>query len=116
MIGAALASIPQVFVHNIWQLLAAQFLLGVFIGGLAPSVNALIRKYSPRGMESRSYSFNSSSLSLGNMLGPIVGGVLSGFIPFRQLFLLTALLLFINSIWVYKALIVKKKLSVEPFR
>ncbi|SDC20625.1 Predicted arabinose efflux permease, MFS family [Paenibacillus sp. UNCCL117] len=99
LIGAGLASIPQALVTNVWQLLIARFFLGLFLGGLLPTVNALIRKHTPSGMESRSYSFNSSFLSLGNMLGPVVGGAVSGFITIQQIFLISSVLLLINAFW-----------------
>ncbi|AEI40135.1 MFS transporter [Paenibacillus mucilaginosus] len=105
LIGAAIASVPQALVQNVWQLFAARFFLGIFLGGLLPTVNSLIRKYTPGGMESRSYSFNSSALSLGNMLGPVVGGFVSGYVTIQQLFLISAVLLFVNAVWVYKSLL-----------
>ncbi|NOU97985.1 MFS transporter [Paenibacillus sp. LMG 31456] len=109
LIGAAVTSIPQAFVHTVWQLLAARFFLGMFLGGLLPTVNSLIRKYTPNGMESRSYSFNTSFLSLGNMIGPIVGGAISGILTIQQLFLIASALLFANSFWVYYTLVLKNK-------
>jgi DHA1 family multidrug resistance protein-like MFS transporter len=76
LLGAAVTFIPQAFVQNVWELLVSRFFLGIFIGGLLPSVYALIRKFTPNGLESRAYSFNSSTLSLGNMLGPVCRGTL----------------------------------------
>lgn len=111
LIGAAIAFIPQAFVQNVWQLMLARFGLGLFMGGLLPSVNALIRKYTPDGMEGRAYSFNSSALALGNMLGPIVGGLLYGIITIRGVFIFTAVLLIINAFWVRKAFNIKLKRS-----
>ncbi|MFD0678098.1 MULTISPECIES: MFS transporter [unclassified Paenibacillus] len=113
LIGAAVASVPQAFVHTVWQLLAARFFLGMFLGGLLPTVNSLIRKYTPSGMESRSYSFNTSFLSLGNMIGPIVGGSISGLLTIQQLFLIASVLLLVNSFWVYYTLVLKTK-SASP--
>jgi DHA1 family multidrug resistance protein-like MFS transporter len=107
LVGAALAFIPQAFVQNVWQLMAARFCLGFFIGGLLPSVHALIRKYTPDGMEGRAYSFNTSALALGNMLGPVVGGLLYGIISIRGVFILTAILLFVNFLWVRRMLVAK---------
>lgn len=104
LVGAALTLIPQAFVQNIWQLLAARFFLGLFMGGLLPSVNSLIRKYTPDGMEGRAYSFNTSSLSLGNMAGPIIGGALSGWIGIEGIFILAAILLLYNAAWVRRRL------------
>ncbi|OXM84163.1 MFS transporter [Paenibacillus rigui] len=104
LLGAAVSFIPQALVTNIWQLLAARFMLGIFMGGMLPSVQMLIRTYTPNGMESRSYSFNTSALSLGNMLGPVVGGVLSSSIGIKGLFVMAAVLLFANMLWVRKTL------------
>ncbi|AJS59458.1 MFS transporter [Paenibacillus sp. IHBB 10380] len=100
LIGAGLMLIPQAFVQNVWQLIVIRFLMGVFMGGLLPSVNALIRSYTPEGMESRAFAFNSSTLALGNMLGALVGGFLSGFIGIEGLFIISGCLLLINMVWV----------------
>ncbi|MNZ67479.1 Tetracycline resistance protein, class B [compost metagenome] len=107
LIGAALAFIPQALAGSVWQLLIARFVLGIFLGGLIPAVNSLIRKYTPDGMESRSYSFNTSTLSLGNMIGPIVGGALSGWIGIQGLFVISGLMLLINALWVWQSLLRK---------
>lgn len=108
LLGAAITFIPQALVGSVSQLLLARFLLGIFLGGLVPTVNALIRKYTPDGMESRAYSFNSSTLGLGNMIGPITGGALSGSVGIRGLFLLSAILMFLNAIWVHQSLLRRK--------
>jgi DHA1 family multidrug resistance protein-like MFS transporter len=102
--GAGVMLIPQAFVESVGQLLACRFLLGCFMGGLIPTVNSLIRRHTPDGMESRSYSFNGSALSLGNMMGPIMGGALSGYIGIEGLFLLSAVLLLGTCAWATYAL------------
>ncbi|QJD83771.1 MFS transporter [Cohnella herbarum] len=102
--GAAVMLIPQAFVGSVGQLLVFRFLLGCFMGGLIPTVNSLVRRYTPDGMESRAFGFNSSALSLGNMMGPIMGGALSGFIGIEGLFVLSGVLLFMTCIWATRAL------------
>ncbi len=109
LIGAAVTFIPMALAGSVWHLLLSRFMLGVFLGGLAPTVNVLIRKYTPDGMESRAYSFNSSMLGLGNMVGPIVGGALSGFIGIKGIFFMSASLMIANSLWVRKSLIRRRK-------
>jgi MFS family permease len=109
--GAAVMLIPQAFVHSVGQLLVFRFMLGCFMGGLIPTVNSLIRRHTPDGMESRSYGFNSSALSLGNMMGPIMGGALSGYFGIEGLFILSGALLFVTCAWATRALRVKK---LEP--
>ncbi|MBB3109848.1 MFS family permease [Paenibacillus phyllosphaerae] len=109
LIGSALLFIPQAMAGSVWQLLVLRFLQGVFLGGLIPSVNALIRKHTPDGMESRSFSFNSSTLSLGNMIGPIVGGVISGWIGIEGVFITSAVLFVLNALWVNRTLLAHRK-------
>ena len=107
LLGASVCLIPQALVQNVWQLLAVRFLFGCFIGGLLPSVNALIRLHTPDGMEGRAFSFNTSSFALGNMIGPVVGGLVSGLVGFREIFVLGAIMMAINFIWVRRSLCIQ---------
>jgi len=105
LVGAALAFIPQALADSVLTLLLARFGLGLFLGGLIPAVNSLIRVHTPDGMESRAYSFNSSTMSLGNMIGPITGGALSGYIGIQGLFVMSAVLMLLNGLWVWISLL-----------
>jgi MFS family permease len=78
-------------------------------GGLLPSVHSLIRQFTPNGMESRAYSLNTSALSLGNLSGPIIGGLLAGWITIRGIFVVAAVLLLCNALWVRIALVRKAR-------
>ncbi|MEF2965567.1 MFS transporter [Paenibacillus sp. M1] len=111
LIGAAAALIPQAFVHTVWQLIIVRFMMGIFMGGLLPSVNALIRFYTPDGMESRAFGFNSSMMALGNMMGSIIGGFLAGYIGIEGIFIISGVLLFINTVWVRFKLYAKPKVA-----
>ncbi|RAL25688.1 MFS transporter [Thermoflavimicrobium daqui] len=98
MIGTAIFFIPHFFVGNVWQLLVVRFLLGLFVGGLSASLNSLIPKYSPPEKLSTVYGYNTSATCLGNLLGPITGGLMSGWIGIRGVFLIIALILFIAAL------------------
>ncbi|USB32264.1 MFS transporter [Paenibacillus sp. YPG26] len=100
LIGTAVTLIPQAFVQSVWQLAIIRFLMGICMGGLLPSVNALIRSYTPDGMESRAFGFNSSTLALGNMMGASIGGFLSGYIGIEGIFIISGVLLLVNTVWV----------------
>jgi MFS family permease len=105
LIGSVIVTIPQAFVTAFWQLLGLRFLQGVCMAGLLPSVNSLLRKYAPNGMESRTYGFNSSAMALGNMVGPVTGGLLAPFFVIEGLFILGAVLFCLNVLWVRHALV-----------
>ncbi len=100
LIGAAIFSIPQAFVQDLWQLIALRFMLGLCIGGLLPSVNSLVKTLSPEGMESRTYSFSNSAVYLGNLLGPVTGGAIVAMVGTRGLFLFAGIILLINVTYV----------------
>lgn len=100
LVGTSLTLIPQAFASTVWQLIIIRFMMGVFMGGLLPSVNALIRSYTPDGMESRSFGFNTSALALGNMMGAVIGGFMAGFIGIEGLFIVSGCLLLVNMLWV----------------
>lgn len=99
MLVAALFFVPHVFVHSVWQLLTWRFMLGLSLGGLIPSLSALIRQYAPMGKESTVFGYMTSANSIGNMLGPSTYGVLSGFIGIRGIFLVTSFILLLAAIW-----------------
>ncbi len=110
LLGAGLMFIPHFWVQDISQLFIVRFLLGICIGGLIPTVNSLINTHAPDGMKSLAYGFNSSAVSLGNMLGPIIGGAIYGVFSIREMFLIAAGLMLVNAAWTYVRLW-KKDLS-----
>jgi DHA1 family multidrug resistance protein-like MFS transporter len=100
MIGAALFFLPHAFVTEIWQLIILRFLLGLCLGGMLPAIQSLVRRFTPDGLESRAYGFNTSAISLGNMCGPIFGGYIAGWIGIRGVFIVMFFLLLVSAMWV----------------
>jgi len=101
LLAAGLLFIPQALVTTVWQLAVLRFLLGLCLGGLLPSVNALLRRVTPSHMVSRVYGFNNSFVCIGSMLGPMTGGLMAGVVNISGVFLLTSMLLMINAGWVF---------------
>jgi DHA1 family multidrug resistance protein-like MFS transporter len=101
LLMSAVLFIPQGLVWTVWQLVLLRFLLGLSLGGLLPSVNALLRRATPTHMVSRVYGYNNSFVSIGSMLGPMIGGFLAGYVSINGVFFMTSAFLFINAGWVY---------------
>jgi DHA1 family multidrug resistance protein-like MFS transporter len=99
--GAALASVPQAFVTNYWLFVAERFGVGIFVGGILPTANALVGRMVPRAQRGTVYGLTASAGFLGNSFGPLTGGVVGATIGLRWVFLVTAALLFANLVWVY---------------
>jgi MFS transporter, DHA1 family, multidrug resistance protein len=99
--GATLTSLPQAFVGSYWGFVVERFGVGLFIGGILPTANALIGRMVPRSDRGAVYGMTSSATFLGNSMGPLTGGAIAASFGLRWVFLITAALLLANLIWVY---------------
>ncbi|MFX4301318.1 MFS transporter [Alicyclobacillus tolerans] len=96
--GAACMYIPQALAYNIGLLLVGRFLLGLFIGGMLPSLNVLVRKMAPERMQATAFGLNSSATFLGNLIGPLLGGMVASIYGIRSVFYVTMSILVMNAI------------------
>ena len=99
--GTALASAPQAFVSNYWSFVAARFGLGLFVGGILPTANALVGRLAPPGDRGTVYGITASAMFLGQSFGPLSGGAIAATLGIHWVFLVTAILLLINLVWVW---------------
>ena len=99
--GAALASAPQAFVPGYWSFVAARFGLGLFVGGILPTANALVGRLAPAGDRGTVYGVTASAMFLGQSLGPLSGGAIAATLGLHWVFLVTAILLTANLAWVW---------------
>ena len=95
---AGIVYFPGAFVTNIWQLVILRFLLGVSIGGIIPVRIAYIRQEAPLSMQGEVLGYNTSLRFLGNIIGPALGGALSGFFGFSAVFIVTSSLLILSGL------------------
>jgi len=72
---AGIALLPQGIVTNIWQLLILQALSGAAIGGITPSLSALLGRYTAEGNEGAVYGLDSSIVSAARAVAPLIGAM-----------------------------------------
>jgi len=72
-VAAALLYLPQSLVTQVWQLLVLQALTGVAVGGLTPSVAALLSRYTTPGQEGLVYGLDNAIVSASRTLAPLLG-------------------------------------------
>lgn len=99
--GAALVFIPHALVRTPAQLIALRFGLGLFTGGIIPTASALLGRLAPPGHQSAVYGLTFSATSMGNFFGPLLGGFVAGTLGLRAVFLTTAGLIALNTVWVW---------------
>jgi MFS transporter, DHA1 family, multidrug resistance protein len=101
LLGATATTLPQAFTDNYWLFTAERFAVGLFVGGIVPTANALVGRLVPRSERGSVYGMTSSAMFLGNSLGPLSGGAVAAALGLGWVFLVTAAVLFANLLWVY---------------
>jgi MFS transporter, DHA1 family, multidrug resistance protein len=97
--GAALFYLPQAFVTDAYQLLVLRGGLGLFLGGVLPVSNSIVRRSTPDESRGGVFGILQSALLMGNVIGPLVGGVLGAYFGLRSVFLLTTCMFVIVVVW-----------------
>ncbi len=97
--GAAALYLPQGLVQTSWQLLWVRLGLGAFIGGIMPSLQAIISRLTPGTKRATAFGLNQSAVYVGNFTGPLVGGLVSGWLGYRAVFFLASVVLFCDLLW-----------------
>jgi DHA1 family multidrug resistance protein-like MFS transporter len=101
LLGGTLTTLPQAFTDNYWLFTAERFAVGLFVGGLLPTANALIGRLVSRSDRGTVYGMTSSAMFLGNSLGPLLGGALAAGLGLSWVFLMTGAVMALNFAWVY---------------
>ncbi|NJP39352.1 MFS transporter [Alkalicoccus luteus] len=89
LIGAAVTFLPQAFITDLWQLIVLRFLFGIAIGGIIPCVTAYIRQAAPLELQGEVLGYNQSFRFLGNVAGPVIGGLAAGAFGITSVFYLS---------------------------
>jgi MFS transporter, DHA1 family, multidrug resistance protein len=98
---AGILCLPQAFVRDPWQLMAMRFLLGLVTGGLAPSLNSIVKRITPGSITGRVYGFTMSAGYLGFFGGAFGGGQVASHGGIRAVFFFTSGGLLLAAVLVY---------------
>jgi MFS transporter, DHA1 family, multidrug resistance protein len=85
-IGAALLNLCPLWVNTVTQMIFVVGLMGLFQGGNTTSTSSLIGLSLPVSQQGIAYGLSQSAASLGNGLGPIIGGSLVSLVGLRNVF------------------------------
>jgi len=96
LIMAFLFIIPQAFVTELWQLIGLRLLFGIAVGGLIPVTTALVSRESPNEIQGEMLGYNTSFRFFGNIVGPMFGGLVSGYIGISSVFYVTGALFLVS--------------------
>lgn len=94
----------QAFVDAGWQLFALQTLYGIALGGIVPTISALLAQQTCQGDEGAVYGLDNSITSGARVVGPMLGVIISAWIGMRAVFGVAALLYFAAGLMAIRCL------------
>lgn len=100
---AAVIIFIQGFAQSTGQLFWLRFINGLFLGVMLPTANTLVSHIIVPERRGAAFGLTHSATLMGNVLGPVTGGLLASLLSIRWVFYLTALFYIINCAWIYRA-------------
>jgi MFS transporter, DHA1 family, multidrug resistance protein len=79
-VATAAAYVPLAFVTEAWQLVTLYAITGATIGGVLPSISAMLAQLTERGEAGRVYGIDNAVVSAARGASPIVGGLVVGLV------------------------------------
>ncbi|MGB9739600.1 MFS transporter, partial [Chloroflexus sp.] len=101
-------------VSNVWQLLILQVLSGAAIGGITPSLSALLGRYTATGNEGAVYGLDSSIVSAARAVAPLIGALVVGPFGYGAAFAVSSLACFAISIGAARLPIEERQIVSKP--
>jgi MFS family permease len=89
-LGTIVFLLPQAFVTNAYQLMALRAGLGIFVAGMLPVINSVVRHATDEQERGGIYGMFQSGYLIGNLIGPLAGGLLSAAMGLRAIFIVCA--------------------------
>ncbi len=112
-LGLSLVSFLFLTVSNVYVLIFYRFLQGL-VTGFMPAATSFVAKEMPEEQVGKSLSFLTTGATAGSLLGPVLGGYLEELLGIRNVFLFTALMLFLSFLSV--ALFLTERKTETPTR
>ncbi|NQX69472.1 MFS transporter [Paenibacillus alba] len=89
LIGGGIGNLLQLGTHNLIVFGLLRFSYGLFFAAVYPALNALIVQYADSEFRGRAISLNQTANQFGMMAGPLIGGLLGGWISIQFVFIIT---------------------------
>ncbi|MCK9793999.1 MFS transporter [Isoptericola sp. 4D.3] len=95
--AAGVLALAQALVTNVWQLGVLRVLLGLSLGGLLPSITAAVKHLAPPDAVGRILGYGVSAQYVGQVAGPVLGGLVAAQAGLRAVFVVTAVVLLVAA-------------------
>jgi DHA1 family multidrug resistance protein-like MFS transporter len=96
-VAAGVFYLLQSFVAQAWQLLVLQALAGIAIGGIVPSISALLNSYSEPGKEGAVYGLDNSVRAAARTVAPLTGTAVASWMGLQAPYAVAGFLFFVTA-------------------
>jgi DHA1 family multidrug resistance protein-like MFS transporter len=98
LLAAAVFYFPQMAVTVVWQLLVLQVLTGAAIGGVTPTLSALLARYGRAGEEGAIYGLDNSISSAARVAAPMAGAAIAIGFNMRSTFAVIGFIFLLSTV------------------
>jgi DHA1 family multidrug resistance protein-like MFS transporter len=108
---AGVMCLPHAAAQTVWHLIVLRIFFGFGVGGMMPSMNALVATIVPRENVGQAYGFTTTASALGWAVGPTLGGLVAAVLGYRIPFLIMGGLVLLVSLAQHRWLVVPRAQS-----
>lgn len=98
---AGFVNLFQVFIKDVYQFGAIQFVYGLALAGAIPNINANLSKVTDAKSRGKGFGLVTSAQQFGGVVGPLFGGFLGAFMHSRYVLVATGCVLLFTSLFTY---------------
>ena len=98
---AGFINLFQVFIQDVWQFAAIQFVYGLFLAGAVPNINANLTVVTDKNTRGKAFGLSTSANQFGGVVGPLLGGVFGACMSTRHVLVATGCILMCMGLYSY---------------
>ena len=91
--AAGFINLFQIFIQDVWQFAAIQFIYGLFLAGAVPNINADLTVVTDKNTRGKAFGLSTSANQFGGVVGPLLGGALGAVLATRYVLVATGCIL-----------------------
>ena len=99
--AAGFINLFQIFIQNVWQFAAIQFIYGLFLAGAVPNINADLTVVTDKNTRGKAFGLSTSANQFGGVVGPLLGGALGAVMATRYVLVATGCILMCMGAYSY---------------
>lgn len=97
----------QIFIQNVWQFLAIQFIYGLFLAGCVPNINASLTEITDKKSRGKAFGLCTSANQFGGVVGPMLGSTLAAVLPTKLVLVTVGVILLLTAAYTYNTRVKK---------